>query len=319
MNEESHSEIDAAPAETAALAEARPASIAVLFGVPTLLWGTTWYAITFQLGVVAPEVSVAYRFALAAVLLAAWCAATARPLAFPLRDHLWIAAQGIPMFGLGYVLIYHSELYIASGPLAVLFATIVFVNLAGARIFFGDPVTLRAVVGAVLGVGGVALLFLPDFATMQADALTARGVAYGLASVLLASAGNMVAVRNHKAGLPILPVVAWGMGYGAATAAVAVVLGGVAWTFDPRTGYLLSLAYLAVFGSIVAFGTYLTLVARIGAGPASYVGVAIPVVAMTVSTVFESYRWTLPAVVGIVLVVAGNVLVLWKQRGRRPA
>ena len=110
------------------------------------------------------------------------------------------------------------------------------------------------------------------------------------------------------------------MGYGAATAAVGGRAGWRGVDVRPaRTGYLLSLAYLAVFGSIVAFGTYLTLVARIGAGPASYVGVATPVVAMTVSTVFESYRWTLPAVVGIVLVVAGNVLVLWKPRRRRPA
>ena len=316
MNDELCTDTVSGPATTA-VAEVRPASIAALFVVPTLLWGSTWFAITFQLGVVAPAVSVVYRFALAAVLLGAWCVATGRSLAFAARDHLWIAAQGAPMFGLGYVLIYHSEQYLASGPLAVLFATIVFANLAGARIFFGDEVTPRAVVGAVLGVGGVALLFLPQFASMQADARTAHGVAYGLASVLLASAGNLVAVRNNKAGLPLLPVVACGMGYGALVAGAAAVLGGAAWTFDPRPGYLLSLAYLAVFGSIVAFGTYLTLVARIGAGPASYVGVAIPVIAMTVSTLFESYRWTLPAVAGIVLVVAGNLLVLWKPRGRR--
>jgi drug/metabolite transporter (DMT)-like permease len=309
-------DVASAPA-TAPVAEARSASVATLFVVPTLLWGSTWYAITFQLGVVAPAASVVYRFALAAALLAAWCAATGRSLAFTARDHLWIAAQGAPMFGLGYVLIYHAEQYIASGPLAVLFATIVFANLAGARIFFGDELTPRAVAGAVLGVGGVALLFLPEFALLQADLRTVRGVAYGLASVLLASAGNMVAVRNSQAGLPLLPVVAWGMGYGAAVAGAAAVLGGAAWTFDARAGYVLSLAYLAVFGSIVAFGTYLTLVARIGAGPASYVGVAIPVIAMIVSTLFESYRWTLPALAGIVLVVTGNLLVLWKPRGRR--
>jgi drug/metabolite transporter (DMT)-like permease len=303
-------------AGAAATTQAPPpsASVTTLFIAPTLLWGSTWYAITFQLGVVAPEVSVVYRFALASVLLAAWCGATGRSLSFSGREHLWIAAQGAPMFGLGYVFIYHSEQYVASGPLAVLFATIVFANLAGARIFFGDRVTARAIVGAVLGVGGVALLFLPEFASMTATAGTAKGVAYGLAAVLLASAGNLVAVRNNRARLPLLPVVAWGMGYGAAIAAAAVGASGAAWTFDPRAGYVASLLYLAVFGSIVAFGTYLTLVARIGAGPASYVGVAIPVVAMSVSTLFEGYRWTLPAVAGIALAAIGNVLVLWKPR-----
>ncbi len=302
--------------EAAASAHGPPASasVATLFIVPTLLWGSTWYAITLQLGVVAPEVSVAYRFALAAMLLAAWCVVTKRSLAFSRRDHLWIAAEGVSMFGLAYVFIYIAEQYIASGLLAVLFATIVFANLAGARICFGDRLTARAIAGAALGVGGVALLFLPEFATVRADVRTAKGIVFGLASVLLASAGNMVAVRNNKASLPLLPVVAWAMGYGAATATVFAIVNGAAWTFDPRAPYVASLVYLAVFGSIFAFGTYLTLVARIGAGPASYTGVVIPVVAMTISTLLEDYRWTAPAIAGIGLVVAGNMLVLWKPR-----
>jgi drug/metabolite transporter (DMT)-like permease len=312
MNDEVRPDREAAAAQ--AHGAAPRASVAVLFIVPVLLWGSTWYAITLQLGVVAPEVSVVYRFALAAALLAAWCVATGRSLAFSARDHRWIAAEGMSMFGLAYVLIYHAEQYIASGPLAVLFATFVFSNLVGARIFFGDLLTARAIVGAVVGVGGVALLFLPEFAAVQADTRTAKGIAFGLASVLLASAGNMVAVRNHKAGLPLLPVVAWAMAYGAATAAAFAILSGAAWTFDPRVTYVASLVYLAIFGSIFAFGTYLTLVARIGAGPASYTGVVIPVVAMAISTLLEDYRWTLPAVAGIALVVAGNVLVLWKPR-----
>ncbi len=304
------------PATLAAAPDADAINLA-LFLVPTLLWGSTWYAITLQLGVVAPEVSVVYRFALAAALLAAWCSASGRSLAFSGRDHLWIAAQGVPMFGLGYLFIYRAEQYVASGPLAVLFATIVFANLAGARIFFGDRLTARAVAGAVLGVGGVALLFLPEFATLHADAATAKGVAFGLASVLLASGGNLVAVRNHKAGLPLLPVVAWGMVYGTVVALAAALGSGAVWTFDARAPYVASLLYLAVFGSIAAFGAYLTLVARIGAGPASYVGVAIPVVAMGISTLLEGYRWTLPAVVGIALAIVGNVLALWRRSATR--
>ncbi len=308
----------AAPSDAAGVdahAAAPPASVAALFITPTLLWGSTWYAITFQLGVVAPEVSVVYRFALAALALAAWCAATGRSLAFPARDHCWIAAQGAAMFGLSYICLYHAERYLASGLLAVLFSTIVFTNLAGARLFFDEPLTARKVMGALLGVTGVALLFLPELSAMRADPGAALGVTFGLTSVLLASGGNMIAVRNQKAGLSLMPSVAWGMGYGAIVAWAVAAAGGAEWTFDPRAPYVASLAYLAVFGSIIAFGTYLTLVARIGAGPASYVGVAIPVVAMSVSTLFEGYRWTLPAVAGIAFAVVGNVLVLWKPRG----
>jgi drug/metabolite transporter (DMT)-like permease len=197
----------------------------------------------------------------------------------------------------------------------VLFSTIVFANLAGARLFFAELLMARKVAGAVLGVTGVALLFLPELSAMRADSGAGIGAAFGFTSVLLASGGNLIAVRNQRAGLPLLPGVAWGMGYGAIVAAAIAAAGGAEWTFDPRVPYVASLAYLAVFGSIVAFGAYLTLVARIGAGPASYIGVAIPVLAMSVSTLLEGYHWTLPAVAGVALAVAGNVLVLWKPRG----
>jgi drug/metabolite transporter (DMT)-like permease len=93
-------------------------------------------------------------------------------------------------------------------------------------------------------------------------------------------------------------------------------LGGAAWSFDPRPAYVASLAYLAVFGSVVAFLAYLTLLKRVGAGPASYVGVTTPVVAMLFSTFLEGYRWTLPGVVGVALAVAGNILVLRAPRSR---
>jgi drug/metabolite transporter (DMT)-like permease len=289
-----------------------------LFLVPVLLWGTTWYAINFQLGSVAPEASVVYRFALASLLLALGCAATGRSLALPLREHRWIALQGVTMFGLAYVLTYRAQQHLPSGVLAVLFSTIVFANLAGARMFFGDRITARMAAGAVLGVGGVGLLFLPEFGTggvAGTAAGTAAGIAFGVASVVCASTGNMVAVRNHRAGLPLLPGIAWGMAYGTATAALVAAAQGVRWTFDARAPYVLSLAYLTVFGSIAAFAAYLSLVARVGAGPASYVGVAVPVVAMMISTLLEGYRWTVPAVAGVALAVVGNVLVL----RRRPA
>ena len=80
--------------------------------------------------------------------------------------------------------------------------------------------------------------------------------------------------------------------------------------FDGSTRYLLSLLYLALFGSVFAFVAYLTLLQRIGASRSGYTAAAIPVLAMLTSTVFEGYRWTAPAVVGLLLVLAGNVLVL---------
>lgn len=281
-----------------------------LFLTATLIWGSTWLGITFQLGVVPPEVSVAYRFALAAALLAAWCAWRGVPLRFSRRDHAFLAGTGATLFGFNYVTVYWAERFVPSGLVAVVFATIVFMSPVGMRLAFGTPMSARTLVAATLGVAGVALLFLPELDAARHGGSAALGIAFALVSTAIATAGNLFAVRNHQAGLPTFPATAWGMAYGALAAALSAAVTGAAWTFDPRPPYVLSLLYLAVFGSIAAFGAYLTLLKRVGAGPSSFVGVATPVVAMLLSTLFEGYRWTWVAVLGVALAIAGNVLAL---------
>ena len=283
----------------------------------TFIWGSTWLAITYQLGTVAPEVSVAYRFALASALIAGGCLATGRSLRFPLRAHGLLVLQGMLFFGLNYIAIYRAEQHVASGLVAVLFSTMVIMSLVGTRIFFGAPITTQALTGSVLGVIGVALLFLPELMAARAGGGAALGIAFGLGATLLATGGNLVTMRMQRRHLPIVETTAWGMGYGALVAAIVATLGGVTWSFDARIGYIASLAYLAVFGSIVAFLAYLTLLKKAGAGPASYTSVVTPVVAMLFSTLLEGYRWSLPGVIGVALAVAGNVLVLRAPRPRQ--
>src|SRR5713101_6280838 len=133
-----------------------------LFIICSAIWGSTWLAIKYQLGAVAPELSVAYRFGLAAIVLFAWCAATRRSLRFSAREHGYLAALGVTLFGLNYIGVYWAERYVASGLVAVLFSTIVFMNPVGMRLVFGTPLAARTFVAAALGVAGVALLFLPE-------------------------------------------------------------------------------------------------------------------------------------------------------------
>jgi drug/metabolite transporter (DMT)-like permease len=288
-----------------------------LFAISTAIWGSTWLAITWQLGVVPPEVSVVYRFALAALLLAAWCVATRRSLAFPVAEHARLAAWGAMMFGLNYVGVYYAEAQVSSGLVAVVFSTIVFMSPIGMRVFFGTPITMRMTAAATLGVVGVALLFLPELRSAGEGGSAALGIGYALGATAIATGGNLIAVRNHAKGLPVFPVTAWGMLYGAACAAAFALAQGARWTFDPHAPYVASLLYLAVFGSIFAFGAYLTLLKLVGAGPASYVGVSTPVIAMLLSTLFEGYRWTWPALLGVALAIVGNVLALRTPRRAR--
>jgi drug/metabolite transporter (DMT)-like permease len=289
---------------------------AALFLIASLIWGSTWLAIRYQLGgVVAPEVSVAYRFTAAGLLLAAWCAATRRSLRFPAREHCFLALQGVLFFGFNYVAVYVAEQYVTSGLVAVLFATMVFMNPIGMWLVYRTPLSARMFVAATLGVAGVALLFLPEIAAARSGGDTSRGIAYAIGGTALAAGGNIAAVRNQRAGIPIFPGTAWGMLYGALAAALAAIAQGIAWTFDARPAYLWSFAYLVLAGSVAAFAAYLTLLKKIGPGPSAFVTVATPVIALALSTMFEGYRWTGISALGVVLAVTGNVIAL-RSRGR---
>jgi drug/metabolite transporter (DMT)-like permease len=289
-------------------------SSAALFIICSAIWGSTWLAIKYQLDSVAPELSVAYRFTLAAVAIFIWCAATKRSVRFSLRQHGWLAALGFTLMGLNYIAIYWSERFVTSGLVAVLFATIVFMNPIGARMAFGTPLAARTLIGGALGITGVALLFLPELDQASRGGAAGYGVALGLIATLFACIGNLIAVRNHKEGIAILPETAWGMAYGALTAALAAIVRGVPWTFDTSPAYLLSLAYLTMFGSVIAFGAYFALLKRAGVGPASFTSILTPVIAMALSTLFEGYRWTWVAGLGVVLAVLGNWVALRARR-----
>lgn len=285
-------------------------SVPLLFLIPTLIWGSTWLVITFQLGNVAPEVSVCYRFALAALALAAWCALTGRSLRFSARNHRYLIGLGALMMGFNYILIYRAEQYVTSGLVAVLFSTLVFMSPVAMRLAFGTPLRVRTFVAATLGVSGVAMLFLPELRQAQQGGVIALGIGLTLTATALAAVGNLIAVRNHRAGFATLPATAWGLAYGSMIAGAVAVVQGTPWSFDARLPYVLSLAYLSLFGSVIAFGVYFTLLNRVGAGPASYTTVSTPVIAMALSTLFEGYRWDWVAAAGVVLVAFGIWLAL---------
>jgi drug/metabolite transporter (DMT)-like permease len=287
-----------------------------LYLAAVLIWGSTWIAITFQLGKVPPEVSVAYRFGLASLILLAWCGVRGLRLAFPWREHLWIALQGALLFGINYVCVYLAEGRVSSGLVALIFSFMVFLNLLGARIFFATPLNPMALLGAVVGVSGVALIFVPDLSRSSDIGPSGLGIVLALVGTVSASLGNMVASRNHRRGLPVVQLNAFGMLYGALLVALYARSIGRSFVFDGSARYLLSLSYLALFGSVFAFGAYLTLIGRIGAGRAGYAMVAVPIVALLISTLFEELPWRSYTLVGAGLCLAGNALVL---RGKAPA
>jgi len=285
-----------------------------LYLTSVLIWGSTWLAITFQFGTVPPVVSVVYRFALAGLILLAWARMKALRLRFSPSEHLWMALQGFLLFGINYMCVYLAEAEITSGLVAVAFSLLVILNIIGSRIFFGTPLKPSTMLGAVMGIGGVVLVFLPEMSRGAGRGNPTLGVAFALGGALTASLGNIVAYRNHGRGLPVVQMNTFGMLYGAMFVAMWAVVTRQPFLFDLSPRYLLSLAYLAVFGSILAFGAFLALLGRIGADRAGYVTVAIPIVALLFSALFEGLRWHVSLGLGILLCVAGNVAVLWGRQ-----
>ncbi len=285
-----------------------------IYALVVLIWGTTWYAIKFQLGVVAPEISLVYRFALAAVCVFIYARATGSPLRLSFRDHCMVALQGATLFCLNYWMTYLSTQYLTSGLVAVLFTSIIFFNLVNGRLLFNTRIERRVLVAAVAGVTGVGLLFVPELRAALREPTIAHGAVLALAATYIASLGNMAAARNTQAGLPVVTVNAYGLAYGTVGLAVIAAVRGTPFAFDAHWPYVLSLLYLSLAGTSLAFGMYLALIKRIGASRAAYTSVLFPVVALLVSTLFEGYAWTLPAIFGLAVLVAGNALALGRAR-----
>ena len=278
------------------------------------IWGSTWFAIEFQLGSVPPILSVVYRYVLASALLFAWCRLRRVRLHYPLRAHGWFAVLGASLFGINYVLAYSAQLHISSALTAITFATILWMNVLNARLFFRTPITAATLVGAVLGISGVAILFAPQVTSLSLDDGVFLGTVLSIGGAFVASLGNMVSQGAQKSGLAVLPANAWGMFYGAVITGMLALAQGHTPTFEWSLPYVGSLLYLSVFGSILAFGAYLTLLGRIGAERAGYAVVAAPVIALLLSSLFEGLALTPSVLVGTTLVLTGNLVVLWKRR-----
>lgn len=281
-----------------------------LYVISVLIWGSTWFAIEFQLGTVAPEVSIVYRYVGASLLLFAWSRFRGLNLAFELRQHGWFMLLGLFLFGLNYILAYRAQIYITSALTAIAFSSIVWMNILNARIFFGVRSGRRVLFGSLLGVAGIITLFAPQIGELTLTDTVFFGSVLAVLGALVASFGNILSQAAQKRALPIIQSNAWGMLYGAILTAIIAVVEGHDFAFDWSFAYVSSLAYLTVFGSIVAFGAYLTLLGRIGAHKAGYAMVMFPVVALILSMLFEGLKLDISIVLGTALVLAGNLFVL---------
>lgn len=281
-----------------------------------VIWGTTWFAITLQLGTVDPIASIVWRFGLAALMLGGICFVTRRPLKMSAGQHLMLAGQGGFVFAISYSLVYAAEGRVASAVVAVVFASLSFCNLLLFRLIAAQKAARAAWIGAVLGLLGVAVLSAGEALTTAFGASALIGVGMAFTAVCASAVGNYFAWRGQGRGVDVLPGTAWAMAYGTGFLVLFGLATGVTWSIQPTPAYLGSLLYLSVFGSVVAFGIYFSLARSRGYALASYISALTPPIAMLVSVAFEGARFGWLALAGLVLVLSGQVLLI---RAPRPA
>ena len=286
--------------------------VPLLYGAVILIWGSTWVTIPYQLGVVAEEVSVAYRFALGSLLLFAYAVLSGRRISLPTKGYGFVILMGATMFSGGYMFVYFGANYIASGLIAVVFSLIVISVAVFERIFFNTPLERRMLLAAVFGLCGMGLVFWPEISSSEHSDRTITGVSLVGAGVIMASIGAMAAIKCARNELPVVGLNAHAMAWGALISIVFAGLMGRSINFSTEPAYMMSLAYLSVFGSAVAFGCFLSLMRLIGSARAAYTSVIYPIVALLISTAVEGYQWSISALVGMALIVCGNWLALTK-------
>lgn len=285
---------------------------ALLYLLVVLIWGTTWIAIVMQQGTVAVTASIFYRFALAASVMMIALIVSRRLSRISFRDHLFCLAQGFCVFAFNFYCFYHAAAYVSSGIESVIFSMAVLFNAINGLIFFRQKLHPNFIPASILGLSGIVALFWHDLMAAEIAPGLLQGVGLSLLGTYGFSLGNMISSRHQRRGLDIFSTNAYAMSYGAAIMGILTLVQGASFTIELNSRYLGSLFYLAIFGSVIAFAAYFSLVGRIGANQAAYSTLLFPLVALTISTVYENYIWHSNAIFGLVLILLGNLVMFYR-------
>ncbi len=284
----------------------------VLFAICTLIWGSTWIAITYQIGHTAETLAVAWRYTLAALCLGLFCVVRGLPFKLPLHIHIKMAGVGFFLYCLNYTLLYMAQAHIISALLALMSSSIIYFNVVLRRWWLKQPIRLEVVVGATLGLAGIVSMFVPEFSKVSMDAALATGLSIAFVSFFSASIGNVISERILTSGTPVIQMNFYAMSYAMVMLYITAWVTNETLVVPTAPEFYISLLYLALFGSVLAFGSYMKLLKQIGADKAAYVVLVYPIVALVISTFFEGYTWSWLSVLGVVVVLVGNAIAMGK-------
>ena len=276
----------------------------ILFLITLFCWSPTWYLIKFQLGYVDPLVFIA------AIIIFIYLVIKNKNLKFSINHHFWFLFFGTCLYSINYVFFYLSNTYLISAFPAIVFSTVVIMNILGETFYFKKKPSLKTLIGATIGMIGIIIIFNDEIFNFSLTEGTHIGLFLALIGTFCASTGNMVYQRNLNNNFPVIQTIAYAMLYGSLVTLMATQVRGAELLFENSISYISSLLYLAIFGSIFAFVSYLKLLEKVGPGRAGYVGVVMPVLALMISTIFEKLEWQIDLIIGLPILIIGAILVI---------
>ena len=288
---------------------------AILYFLVLLAWGSSWFAISFQLGDVAPQVSIAWRFLLASFMLFIWCYARGLKLSFSWRAHSSWLLLGFFLFCVNYICAYFGTFYLASGLVCLIFSTLTLFTVFNGFIFFKKPIRLPILFGAIVGILGLSIIFSNEISNTDwsLESGIVKGFLWMLLATFFASIGMLLSGQMQARKMPLVQSNAFSMLYGSLIIVIYVGFSDISFSFSTSYSYVISLIYLSLVASVIGFGVYLKLVGNIGADKASYVNIFTPTIALFLSTLFENYQWSWTGLVGVALIIIGNIIVLYAK------
>ena len=288
---------------------------AFLYFIVLLAWGSSWFAISFQLGDVAPQVSIVWRFLLASIMLFIWCFARGLKLSYSWREHANWLLLGFFLFCINYICAYFGTSYLTTGVVCLIFSTLTLFTVFNGFIFFKKPIRLPILFGAIVGIAGLSIIFSNEISSAEwsLDSGIVKGFLWMLLATFFASIGMLLSGQMQARKIPLIQSNAFSMLYGSIILIIYISFSDISFSFSTSYSYVTSLVYLSLVASVIGFGVYLKLVGNIGADKASYVNIFTPTIALLLSTLFEDYIWSWTGLIGVVLIIFGNIIVLYAK------
>jgi drug/metabolite transporter (DMT)-like permease len=294
------------------LARVSRSLVFALYGLLVLIWSSTWVGIKIGLEDCPPLLGAGVRFSLAGVVLLALAAVQRRPLR---TDWLLAAVLAVAPFAFAYGLVYWGEQYVPSGLAAVLFGILpLYTAVLGSVLLHDEPLRASLLLGVLIGIGGLSLAFLESVELGSAEKAAVGAGALALAPLGAAIGG--IAQKRRAAELDAVVLNGWAMLVGGLlllpVSALSEDWGDFAWTAE-SVG---SIAYLALFGSAIAFVTLTVLLRHISALAVGFLAMLLPFGALIFGAVLYDESITPRAVGGAALVATGLLIAQWSRRTR---